>query len=78
MPKLDKTGPIGNGPMTGHGQGKCSGGGKRMFWCGRGLGMGKFAQSQKNTHQTLEDEEKMLLEELKRVRAEKEAFKDKK
>lgn len=78
MPKLDKTGPVGNGPMTGHGQGNCNGGGKRMFWCGRGLGIGKFAQSQKNTPQTLEEEEKMLQEELKRVRAEKEAFKDKK
>jgi len=78
MPKLDKTGPVGNGPMTGHGQGRCAGGSKkRMFWCGRGIGAGRL-QSSKNTTQTLEEEEKMLLEELERVRGEKAALKIKK
>jgi len=44
MPKFDRTGPEGKGPMTGRGMGKCGQGmGRRMGHCcgghhGRGLG----------------------------------------
>ncbi len=44
MPYGDGTGPMGNGPQTGRGRGRChGGGGRRMgagggFWRGRGFG----------------------------------------
>ena len=44
MPALDKTGPQGQGPMTGRGLGPC-GGGKRMGFgrCrGYGRGLGRY------------------------------------
>lgn len=82
MPRMDGTGPAGQGPMTGRGMGPC-GGGMRAGWCGgcgRGLGagFGRFFRSPKNQLQALEDEEKMLAEELEAVRAEKEALRAKK
>src|SRR5574344_1776205 len=43
MPRMDGTGPIGQGAMTGRGQGNCQGNGnaKRLgVGCGRGNGMG--------------------------------------
>jgi len=79
MSRIDGTGPRGAGPMTGRGLGPC-GGGMRIGWFGRGQGwgMGRFFRSPKNQHQSLEDEEKMLLEELEAVRFEKAALKGQK
>jgi hypothetical protein len=54
MPKLDKTGPQGQGPMTGRGLGPCGQGLRRGF--GRGLGR-YFGW---NTPQTKEDQKKDL------------------
>ncbi len=45
MPRGDRTGPLGNGPMTGRGAGYCSGSGvpgymSATIGCGRGFGGG--------------------------------------
>ncbi|MFA5358397.1 MAG: DUF5320 family protein [Patescibacteria group bacterium] len=83
MPRMDGTGPVGQGAGTGRGMGPC-GGGMRMGWCGRGRGQGRgwgfgrFFRSPKNQLQSLEEEEKMLTEELEAVKAEKAALKDQK
>ncbi len=78
MPNMNGTGPQGQGAMTGRGLGPC-GGGKRIFGCGRGLGrgLGRVFRSPKNQLQALEDEEKMLHEELDAIKAEKEALSQK-
>lgn len=39
MPRMDMTGPMGAGPMTGRGFGPCGGG--QGFGCGRGRGIGR-------------------------------------
>jgi len=73
MPKLDRTGPTGQGPRTGRGLGPC-GGGMRQGW-GCGFGFRRFI-SPKNELAALEEEEKMLQEELSAVREEKVALKN--
>ena len=77
MPRMDGTGPMGAGPMTGRGLGPC-GGGMRRGRCGRAWGFGASFYSPKNQLQFLEDEEKMLTEELEAIKAEKEALKGQK
>lgn len=79
MPRMDGTGPMGAGPMTGRGLGIC-GGGMGVGRCGRGRGWGFWGsfRSPKNQLQALEDEEKILVEELEAVKAEKEALKSQK
>ncbi|MFH0912634.1 MAG: DUF5320 domain-containing protein [Patescibacteria group bacterium] len=69
MARLDGTGPMGYGPMTGRGLGPCGG---SMGWArGGGLGMGwRRFYSPKNEMTTLEEEAKMLEEELKTVKEE--------
>ena len=71
MPRLDGTGPNGQGPKTGRGLGTCGAGLRR----GCGCGLRRFF-SPKNYISTLEEEEKMLEEELAAVKKEKEALKD--
>ena len=72
MPNLDGTGPMGQGPKTGRGMGLgwgCCGGCR----CGRGFGFRRFF-SPKNELADLEEQEKMLEEELDVVREEKSAL----
>ncbi|MFH1667552.1 MAG: DUF5320 domain-containing protein [Candidatus Komeilibacteria bacterium] len=70
MPNLDQTGPAGNGPVTGGGRGSCADGqsvGRNGFFrscCGRFFGRGRFAN---NVNVSLDDQEKILTEELKAV-----------
>lgn len=40
MPRLDGTGPLGQGPMTGRGLGRCAGAQPAAGWLGRGRGLG--------------------------------------
>jgi len=75
MPRLDKTGPMGYGPATGRGLGPCGAGMARRGWNCRGFGFRRFI-SPKNELAALEDEEKMLEEELRIVKEEKSALKD--
>jgi hypothetical protein len=63
MPNLDGTGPNCTGPRTGRGLGNC------------GCRRGRFI-SPKNEMSTLENEEKMLEEELAEIRKEKAALKN--
>jgi len=73
MPKLDGTGPAGQGPGTGRRLGSC-GAGIRRGWGGCGFGFRRFF-SPKNELIALEGEEKMLEEELVAIREEKAALK---
>ena len=45
MPNMDKTGPQGQGPQTGRGQGPCGGG---LAWGGRGQGWGRRSPKRAN------------------------------
>jgi hypothetical protein len=76
MPRMDGTGPLGQGSMTGRGMGKC-GGNKRNFG-GRGLGIGRSTGSPKNNLQTLEEEEKFFNDKLELIKKDKEALKKQK
>ena len=80
MPRQNGTGPMGYGSGTGWGMGPCGGGMRRGWGCRGGYdgnGYKRFI-SPKNELLALESEEKMLLNELEVVRAEKEALKDQK
>ena len=79
MPKLDGTGPMGQGAGSGRGMGSCGNSmGIRRGCCGGyGQGRRRFI-SPKNELSALEDEEKMLLEDLEVIKAEKEALKTQK
>lgn len=71
MPYMDGTGPNGMGPVTGRGMGPCN----RGVGLGRGRGFGgrMFWGDRRYTGPlSLEEEEKMLEEQLKAVREEKE------
>jgi len=70
MPNLDKTGPLGQGPRTGRGMG--GGIGRRCGGCRcrKGFGFRRFF-SCKNDLASIEEREKMLIEELDAIREEK-------
>jgi len=76
MPRSDGTGPLGQGAGTGRGLGPCGAGLRRGWGCrgGCGPGFGRFI-SPKNELAALENEEKMLEEELAIVHEEKAALK---
>lgn len=78
MPRFNRTGPQGAGPMTGRGLGPCGSGLRRGFSCF--LGRGRFSRfwTAKNEKEPLDEEEKTLEEELAQVREEKKVLKDQK
>lgn len=71
MPKLDKTGPSGQGPLTGRGTGPCS---RSSAWgipmgCGRGYGFGyRRFYNKKEEAEMLKEEAEMLQEELNAIK----------
>ena len=75
MPKLDGTGPNGQGARTGRSLGKCGGGTGRGCGCRGGMGINsrRFI-SPKNELAALEEEEKMLEEDLALIKEEKEVL----
>ncbi len=77
MPKLDGTGPMGQGARIGQGFGPCGGRMRRGCGChgGYGFGFRRFI-SPKNELAALEDEEKILEEELAAIKERKAALKD--
>lgn len=77
MPRFDGTGPRRCGPCTGWGMGPCYAGWK-MPRCGWGMGFRKFRYSPKDELAALEEEEKMLKEELEEVKSEISALKGQK
>ena len=78
MPKLDQTGPRGQGPMTGRGMGPCGGGarGRRGMGYGMGCGcgygygryMGRNYLTKNEEVEDLPDEAKYLEKDLKAVK----------
>lgn len=71
MPRFDGTGPLGYGPRTGRGFGPCG----RGMGCFGGCGFGRYI-SPKNELAALEENEKMLEEELAAIKEEKNSLKD--
>jgi hypothetical protein len=76
MPRQDKTGPMGAGPMTGRGMGSCGSGNGR----GRGYGMGLGRRSpspvtEEEKKTTLEKEAQYLKEDLNEVEKEIDSLK---
>lgn len=69
MPALDQTGPTGQGSMTGRGLGPCGGGIGRGFGCNRGRGKfaGRTYLSKNEEIEELEEEAKILENDLKAV-----------
>jgi len=78
MPRLNGTGPTGQGAMTGRGLGPCGGEMKMGLGCRGGYGYGRRFISPKNELAALEEEERVMTEELAAVREEIAALKDKK
>ena len=79
MPKLDGTGPMGQGAGTGLGLGGCYCGHTRRCCGFRGF-CGFFSRrftAPKNEAASLEDQEQVLKEELAAIQREKAALKDK-
>ncbi|MFO7710905.1 MAG: DUF5320 domain-containing protein [Candidatus Woesearchaeota archaeon] len=75
MPAGDRTGPLGDGPLTGRGLGPC--GGRRAFR-GRGLGRG-FRRGLFGRRQISNSDEKELIdEELQELEKEREYLKKRK
>ncbi len=75
MPRFDRTGPMGQGSMTGRGFGPCGMGLGRRKGFGMGRGMGRYSdwnRSQTPTDQkrSLADYKKALEEELENVKKE--------
>lgn len=71
MPRQDKTGPLGQGPLTGRGLGPCGGGLAWRRGCGR-RGLGPWGWplkiDKKDEKQILEEEAGILEQELKGVK----------
>jgi len=63
MPRVDGTGPMGQGPRTGRGMGPCGGG----MGYGRGFG-GRNFYTRKEEMEMLKDEQTDLENELKAVK----------
>ncbi len=70
MPRLNGTGPTGQGPMTGRGLGPCGGGMGLGRGCRGSYGYGRRFISPKNELAALEEEERMLTEELSAIHEE--------
>ena len=79
MPNFDKSGPAGEGPLTGRGQGACAQkegvsqnalqrGLGRMFGSGCGRGIGRGRRCERNACLSLDEQEKMLEERLQAIR----------
>lgn len=80
MPRLNGTGPMGQGSMTGRGMGPCGRGLRRGgAWLSQTLGRGlKRRRTAIDEKTSLDEEEKILKEELAQVQAEKNTLADQK
>ncbi len=71
MPRLDKTGPDGMGPMTGRGRGDCPQGGRRTLGLGRRQCVGCRAErfwAPKDSIDDLKEVESQLVQDLEDIR----------
>jgi len=71
MPRMDSTGPMGQGPMSGRGMGRC-GGQTVQGLCGRsgGYGIGRRFYSPRNELAALQENEQYLKDELEIIQEE--------
>jgi len=70
MPRLNGTGPMGNGPMTGRGRGRCTGARKGLGidrGIGRGFGRGFRGPEFADVELSKEEERKILEAEKKEI-----------
>jgi hypothetical protein len=79
MPGQDRTGPLGQGPMTGRGLGQCGQGLNRGFGrqCRRGFGFMRGRGYRENITLSKEEEKKILEAELIEIEKEKEEIEQK-
>jgi hypothetical protein len=73
MPAIDKTGPNGQGPLTGRGLGPCGSGFARGF--GRGCGRRAYPSVDSTRTITKNQEKEILEQELEEIEAQKEEIK---
>ncbi len=66
MPGRDKTGPLGNGAMTGRGFGLCSGGGAKIAGSGMGFGFRRGCRRNRAEAMFAAKPRKEMLEEQKK------------
>ncbi|MBN2094050.1 MAG: DUF5320 domain-containing protein [Candidatus Zambryskibacteria bacterium] len=85
MPRFDRTGPMGQGPMTGRGLGPCGGGRGWGRFGGRGFGWGNYGRyysnsplNEKEEVEILSEDAKILEEELKAIKSRLADIKDQK
>ena len=71
MPKMDGTGPQGQGAMTGRGFGPCGSGFFRGCCRGLGRGFGRGLGCRRQVNLTKADEKKILEAELEEIETEK-------
>jgi len=76
MPRFDKTGPMGQGSMTGRGLGSCGGGRGDGRGYGRGFGRRFFTQGEEG--KMLKDEAGDLEKELEAIKERLQELKSKK
>jgi hypothetical protein len=75
MPKFDKTGPLGRGPLSGQGFGPCGFGlgWRKRFGSGRGMGRyfsWRYPETKEEQIRALDEYKKALQEELEDVESE--------
>jgi len=75
MPGFDKTGPNGEGPMTGRGMGPCGKGMRKGFGRGMGCRFGRRAYIEEPLEMTSEQKKKVLEAEAVELEAELNAIK---
>lgn len=71
MPAQDRTGPLGQGPLTGRGLGPCGKGLGFRQGFGRGFGRGRLASGTEQVTLTKDQEKKILEAGLTELEAEK-------
>ena len=76
MPGHDQTGPNGQGPMTGMGNGKCKRNKQSRNMCCRGLMRCRRWFGSPQCNMSLEETEKVLEEQLEAVRKERESSRE--
>jgi len=78
MPYRDGTGPLGQGPATGWGRGPCGRVFGHAYGYGRSFGFGRRFFTNKDELALLEEEEKILKEDLAAIQELKKSFKNQK
>lgn len=76
MPKMNQTGPRGQGPLTGRGMGNCEGA-NGFSRCGRACGQ-RAVLTKEEQLQVLAEKEALMLQSLEEIKKAKKLLSDKK